>query len=115
MMQPMPPAPTMPTTLAERMFDSSIHQSRVAMHRLRRRFGELLPEEIAETVVGEEETDDELRYLFAAWWELGLQRGESQDPSVGESTSAVDHAPARFGAPKPEELASRSPNLKSWT
>jgi len=36
----------------------------VAVHRLRRRFGELLREAIAHTVVGENEIDIELRHLI---------------------------------------------------
>ena len=36
----------------------------VAVRRLRRRFGELLREAIAHTVVGENETDIELRHLI---------------------------------------------------
>jgi RNA polymerase sigma-70 factor (ECF subfamily) len=36
----------------------------VAVHRLRQRYGELLRREIAHTVAGEEEIDEELRYLF---------------------------------------------------
>jgi len=39
---------------------------RVAAHRLRRRYRELLREEIANTVVGPEEVEQELRELFAA-------------------------------------------------
>jgi RNA polymerase sigma-70 factor (ECF subfamily) len=39
---------------------------RVAVHRLRQRYGELLREEIAGTVPGEEEVDEELRFLFQA-------------------------------------------------
>jgi RNA polymerase sigma-70 factor (ECF subfamily) len=38
---------------------------KVAVHRLRRRFGELLREEIAETVADPGDVDDEIRYLFA--------------------------------------------------
>jgi RNA polymerase sigma factor (sigma-70 family) len=38
---------------------------KVAVHRMRRRFGELLREEIAETVADPQEVDDEIRYLFA--------------------------------------------------
>jgi RNA polymerase sigma factor (sigma-70 family) len=37
---------------------------RVAVHRLRRRYRELLEEEIAHTVGGAEEVQDEIRYLF---------------------------------------------------
>lgn len=37
---------------------------RVAVHRLRRRFGQLLRTEIAETLADEDEIDDEIRYLF---------------------------------------------------
>ena len=39
---------------------------RVAVHRLRRRYRELLKEQIAQTVGSPEEVDDELRELFAA-------------------------------------------------
>ena len=38
----------------------------VAVHRLRRRYGELLRGEIAHTVSGPEEIDEEIRHLFAA-------------------------------------------------
>jgi RNA polymerase sigma-70 factor (ECF subfamily) len=40
--------------------------ARVAAHRVRRRYRELLRAEIAETVAGEEEVDDEIRRLFTA-------------------------------------------------
>jgi RNA polymerase sigma-70 factor (ECF subfamily) len=39
---------------------------KVALHRLRRRFGEVLRSEIAHTVSSPEEIDDEIRQLFAA-------------------------------------------------
>jgi len=39
---------------------------KVALHRLRRRFGEVLRSEIADTVSSPEEIDDEIRHLFAA-------------------------------------------------
>ena len=39
---------------------------RVALHRLRRRLGELLRSEIAHTVTGPDQVDEEIRYLFAA-------------------------------------------------
>jgi len=38
---------------------------RVAVHRLRRRYGELLHSEIAQTVGGPEEVDEEKRYLLS--------------------------------------------------
>ncbi len=38
---------------------------KVAVHRLRRRFGECLRAEIAHTVQGAQEIDDEIRYLFS--------------------------------------------------
>ncbi len=44
---------------------------KVAVHRLRRRYRDLLKEEIARTVVGPESLDDELRELLAA---LGSER-----------------------------------------
>ncbi len=39
---------------------------KVAVHRLRRRFGELLRDEISQTVAEPQEVDDEIRHLFAA-------------------------------------------------
>jgi RNA polymerase sigma-70 factor (ECF subfamily) len=39
---------------------------RVAVHRLRKRCGQLLRDEIAQTVVGEQQIDDEIRGLFSA-------------------------------------------------
>jgi len=39
---------------------------RVALHRLRRRLGELLRSEIAHTVAGPDQVDEEIRHLFAA-------------------------------------------------
>jgi RNA polymerase sigma-70 factor (ECF subfamily) len=39
---------------------------RVAAHRLRRRYRDLVREEIAQTVAGPEDVDEELRHLFAA-------------------------------------------------
>lgn len=38
---------------------------KVAVHRLRRKFGELLREEIADTIARPEDADDELRYLLS--------------------------------------------------
>ena len=40
---------------------------KVAVHRLRRRFRELFREEVAHTVSGPEEVDEEIRYLLAAF------------------------------------------------
>jgi RNA polymerase sigma-70 factor (ECF subfamily) len=39
---------------------------RVALHRLRRRYGELLRSEVAQTVSSPEEVDEEIRQIFAA-------------------------------------------------
>jgi len=39
---------------------------RVAVHRLRQRYGELLRSEVAQTVSGPEEVDEEMRYLMRA-------------------------------------------------
>jgi RNA polymerase sigma-70 factor (ECF subfamily) len=39
--------------------------TRVALHRLRRRFGDLLREEVAQTVGSNAEVDEEIRHLFA--------------------------------------------------
>ena len=38
---------------------------KVAVHRLRQRYGELVRAEIAQTVTTPEEADEELQYLFA--------------------------------------------------
>jgi RNA polymerase sigma-70 factor (ECF subfamily) len=38
---------------------------KVAVHRLRRRYGELVRTEIGETVASAQEADEELKYLFA--------------------------------------------------
>jgi len=46
---------------------------KVAVHRLRRRFGELLRAEIAETVADPSEVDDEIRHLFAVLGRSGPQ------------------------------------------
>ena len=40
--------------------------ARVAVHRLRRRFREVFREEVAHTVAGSEEVDEELRYILSA-------------------------------------------------
>ena len=40
---------------------------RVASHQFRRRFGQLLRDEVANTVGRREDTDDELRYLLSLW------------------------------------------------
>jgi hypothetical protein len=40
--------------------------ARVAAHRLRRRYGDLLRREIASTLAAPAEVDDEIRHLFAA-------------------------------------------------
>jgi hypothetical protein len=39
---------------------------RVALHRLRRRLGQLLREEIAQTVRRPEDVEEEIRYLFGS-------------------------------------------------
>jgi RNA polymerase sigma-70 factor (ECF subfamily) len=38
---------------------------KVAIHRLRRRFGEMLRDEVSQTLDDPDKTDDEIRYLFA--------------------------------------------------
>ena len=68
--------PTLPTTPAGReprpyrqvaeALGMSEGAVKVAVHRLRRRYRELLKEEIAQTVADPAEIDDELRELFAA-------------------------------------------------
>jgi RNA polymerase sigma-70 factor (ECF subfamily) len=44
----------------------SVGAFKVAVHRMRQRYGELLREEIAQTVGGPDEVEDEVRALFAA-------------------------------------------------
>jgi RNA polymerase sigma-70 factor (ECF subfamily) len=44
----------------------SVGAVKVAVHRMRQRYGELLREEIAQTVGGPDEVDDEIRDLFTA-------------------------------------------------
>ena len=39
---------------------------KVAIHRMRRRYREILKEEVAETVAGPKQAEDEIRYLLAA-------------------------------------------------
>ena len=39
---------------------------KIALHRMRRRFGEALRAEIAQTVATREEIEEELRHLFSA-------------------------------------------------
>jgi RNA polymerase sigma-70 factor (ECF subfamily) len=49
-----------------RVLGSSETAVKMAVHRLRRRFREVLRAEIAQTVAHPNEVDDELRHLFAA-------------------------------------------------
>ena len=44
----------------------SVGRLKVAVHRLRQRYRELLREEIAQTVEGPDEVEEEIRELFAA-------------------------------------------------
>lgn len=50
---------------AAETLNTSENTLRVALHRLRRRFGEILRKEIGQTVSGPREVDDEIRHLFA--------------------------------------------------
>jgi RNA polymerase sigma factor (sigma-70 family) len=59
------PSPNWQTELAAELGMTS-GAVRVALHRLRRRFGELLRAEIAHTVSSEAEVDEEIRQLFSA-------------------------------------------------
>jgi RNA polymerase sigma-70 factor (ECF subfamily) len=47
-------------------FDMNEGAVKVALHRLRRRFGELLRREVGRTVADEVVLDEEIRYLFSA-------------------------------------------------
>jgi len=47
-------------------FDMNEGAIKVALHRLRRRFGELLRREVGRTVADESALDEEIRYLFSA-------------------------------------------------
>lgn len=49
-----------------RELEMSENALRVALHRMRRRFGELVREEIAHTAASEADVDDELHHLYAA-------------------------------------------------
>src|ERR1043166_5712469 len=51
-------------TQISRKLNMSEGAVRVAVHRLRERYGELLRDEVAQTVTTEAEVDDELRHLF---------------------------------------------------
>ena len=59
---------------------------KVAAHRLRQRYRELLREEIANTVAGPEEVEEELRQLFAALGSLTPPR-RSVTFAAGQSGS----------------------------
>src|SRR5262249_2020313 len=48
-------------------FNMSEGSLRVATHQLRRRFGDLLRNEVGNTVARVEDTDEELRYLLSLW------------------------------------------------
>jgi RNA polymerase sigma-70 factor (ECF subfamily) len=45
--------------------DMSVSAVKVAVHRMRRRFGQLLRQEVAQTVDDPSEIDGEIRYLFS--------------------------------------------------
>ena len=57
---------SIPYATVARQLGSSEGAVKVAVHRLRRRYRELLRAEIADTVSGHEEIEEELRHLFAA-------------------------------------------------
>jgi len=57
--------PTPHAEMAARM-GISVSTVGVVIHRLRQRYGELLREEIAQTVAGPDEVEDELRHLIGA-------------------------------------------------
>jgi DNA-directed RNA polymerase specialized sigma24 family protein len=57
---------SIPYATVARELGSSEGAVKVAVHRLRRRYRELLRAEIADTVSGHEEIEEELRHLFAA-------------------------------------------------
>lgn len=59
-----PAADWLPRCAAE--LKMSANALRVALHRMRRRFGALVREEITQTADGEADVDDEIRQLFAA-------------------------------------------------
>ena len=58
--------PSRPYAQIAAELDMSEQAVKVAVHRLRRRYQELLRAAIAQTVASEDEIDDELRDLFAA-------------------------------------------------
>ena len=59
-------APDSPYEALARELGTSAGALRVAVHRLRRRYRDLLRAEIAETVSSPEEVDDEIRFLFSS-------------------------------------------------
>ena len=57
---------SIPYAQIARELDSTEGAVKVAVHRLRQRYREILREEIADTVASKSEVEDELRYLFSA-------------------------------------------------
>jgi RNA polymerase sigma-70 factor (ECF subfamily) len=57
--------------------------ARVALHRLRRRFGELLRAQIAETVATPEELQEEIRYLIAVLGRAGADVPDNDSRPTG--------------------------------
>ncbi|HWX21145.1 MAG TPA: sigma factor [Candidatus Binatia bacterium] len=51
---------------------------RVATHQLRRRFGQLLRAEVANTIARQEDTEEELRYLLSLWGANRATSGEGR-------------------------------------
>jgi hypothetical protein len=57
----------LPCAEAGRRLGVSEGAAKVAAHRMRKRYRELLRDEIAQTVAGPEQVDEEIRSLFAAF------------------------------------------------
>ena len=58
--------PQLPYKLAAAELGTSESAVKTGVHRLRRRFGQVLRDEVAETVASEDQVEAEIRYLFSA-------------------------------------------------
>jgi RNA polymerase sigma-70 factor (ECF subfamily) len=58
--------PQLPYKLAAEELGTSEGAIKTGVHRLRRRFGQVLRDEVADTVTSEDEVEEEIRYLFTA-------------------------------------------------
>ncbi len=67
----------------------------MTVQRLRRRYRELVREEIAHTVTSEDEIDEEMRHLYLAWTKVQVRT--NAPPAAMEFTDIhATNQPARF-------------------